>query len=43
MKIRGFENIHLYPLMAEILGLKISDPVDGKLQVLKPILKTQMP
>ena len=39
LKIRGFENINIYPLIAEILQLKITDPVDGKLNVLKPILK----
>jgi alkaline phosphatase D len=36
-RIRAFENIHIYPLMAEILGLPIP-PIDGKLDVLKPIL-----
>jgi alkaline phosphatase D len=35
--IPAFENIHIYPLIAEILGLPIP-PIDGKLQVLKPIL-----
>jgi len=38
-KIRGFENIHIYPLIAQILQLKITEPVDGNLKVLKPILK----
>jgi predicted AlkP superfamily pyrophosphatase or phosphodiesterase len=38
-KIKGFENINVYPLIANILQLKISDPVDGNLRVLKPILK----
>jgi hypothetical protein len=38
LKIRGFENINVYPLIADILNLKISEPVDGKLKVLKPIL-----
>jgi hypothetical protein len=38
-KIRGFENIHIYPLITQILQLKITEPVDGKLNVLKPILK----
>ncbi|MEJ0081250.1 MAG: ectonucleotide pyrophosphatase/phosphodiesterase [Puia sp.] len=39
LKIRGFENIHIYPLIANILQLKILEPVDGELKVLKPILK----
>jgi predicted AlkP superfamily pyrophosphatase or phosphodiesterase len=38
--IDGFENVNVYPLVAEILGLKY-DPknIDGKLEVLSPILK----
>jgi predicted AlkP superfamily pyrophosphatase or phosphodiesterase len=39
LKIRGFENIHIYPLIAYILQLKITEPVDGNLKVLKPILR----
>jgi len=39
LKIRGFENIHIYPLIAHILQLKITEPVDGSLEVLRPILK----
>ena len=39
LKIPGFENIHVYPLIADILQLNITEPVDGKLKVLKPILK----
>lgn len=39
LKIRGFENIHVYPLIADILQLKITEPVDGNLKVLEPILK----
>jgi predicted AlkP superfamily pyrophosphatase or phosphodiesterase len=38
-KIKGFENVNVYPLIANILQLKISDPVDGNLKVLKPMLK----
>jgi hypothetical protein len=38
-EIGGFENIHVYPLIAEILGLKIEQKIDGKLKVLKKILK----
>lgn len=35
--IPAFENIHIYPFIAEILGLPIP-AIDGKLEVLKPIL-----
>ncbi|PQA92430.1 alkaline phosphatase family protein [Chryseobacterium shigense] len=34
-----FSNVNVYPLVAEILGLKIEQPIDGKLKVLKQILK----
>ncbi|ALR31393.1 phosphodiesterase [Chryseobacterium sp. IHB B 17019] len=37
--IGEFENINVYPLVAEILGLKIDQPIDGKLKVLKKTLK----
>lgn len=37
--IDEFENINVYPLVAEILGLKIDQPIDGKLKVLKKVLK----
>ena len=37
--IDEFHNINVYPLVAEILGLKVSEKIDGKLKVLKPILK----
>ncbi|HLY71846.1 MAG TPA: alkaline phosphatase family protein, partial [Puia sp.] len=36
--IDGFENIHVYPIMARILGLEITDAIDGKIKVLKSIL-----
>lgn len=39
LKIRGFENIHVFPLMANILQLNIQEPVDGDLKSLKPVLK----
>jgi predicted AlkP superfamily pyrophosphatase or phosphodiesterase len=38
-KIRGFENIHIFPLITNILTLKITHPVDGNLKVLKRVLK----
>ncbi|MFC0429105.1 alkaline phosphatase family protein [Chryseobacterium scophthalmum] len=37
--IDEFENINVYPLVAEILGLNITQPIDGKLKVLKETLK----
>jgi predicted AlkP superfamily pyrophosphatase or phosphodiesterase len=39
IKIRGFENINIYPLIANMLHLKIKEPIDGKLTTLQPILK----
>lgn len=37
--IDEFANINVYPLVAEILRLKIDQPIDGKLKVLKATLK----
>ena len=39
IKVGAFENIHIYPLIAEVLGLKVAEEIDGNLDVLKPILK----
>jgi predicted AlkP superfamily pyrophosphatase or phosphodiesterase len=39
LKIEPFENVHVYPLVAKILGLNITEKIDGSLQVLAPILK----
>jgi len=36
--INGFENINIYPLIAKILGLEITEKIDGNLKVLKNIL-----
>ena len=33
------ENIHIYPFVAKILGLKVTDPIDGRLEKLAPMLK----
>lgn len=38
-RIATFENVQVYPLVARILGLDITQPIDGKLEVLEPILK----
>lgn len=37
--IDEFENVNVYALVAEILKLKIDQKIDGKLKILKPILK----
>lgn len=38
--IDGFENVHVYPLVAKILGLQVDEQkIDGRLKVLEPILK----
>ncbi len=37
--IKPFGNINIYPMIAEILGLKITQPIDGKQEVLEGILK----
>ncbi|WP_278352466.1 ectonucleotide pyrophosphatase/phosphodiesterase [Chryseobacterium gleum] len=39
LTIGEFANINVYPLVVEILGLKIDQPIDGKLKVLKETLK----
>ncbi len=39
LEISEFSNVNVYPLVAEILGLKISEPIDGKASVLQKTLK----
>ncbi|WP_258103312.1 ectonucleotide pyrophosphatase/phosphodiesterase [Marinoscillum sp. MHG1-6] len=39
IEIGPFENIHIYPMLAEILDLSIQDSIDGRIEVLAPILK----
>jgi predicted AlkP superfamily pyrophosphatase or phosphodiesterase len=39
LNIDSFDNIHIYPLICELLSLPIPEGIDGKLEVLKPILK----
>lgn len=36
--IASFENIHVYPFLLEMLGLKPPRKVDGRLEILKPII-----
>ncbi len=38
-RLATFENVNVYPLVARILGLTITQPIDGKLEVLESILK----
>ncbi|WP_443945921.1 ectonucleotide pyrophosphatase/phosphodiesterase [Pedobacter sp. AW1-32] len=38
-KIPAFENVNVYPLVADILGLTDEESIDGKHEVLAPILK----
>jgi predicted AlkP superfamily pyrophosphatase or phosphodiesterase len=37
-KIKAFENVNVYPMIAEILGLKYKHTTDGKIKILEPIL-----
>jgi len=37
--IDSFENVHVYPLLAKILGLSYTHHIDGDAKVLAPILK----
>lgn len=39
LEIPEFRNVNVYPLVAEILGLKITEPIDGNIKVLKNVLK----
>lgn len=40
LRINGFENIHVYPLIANLLGLQYEEKeIDGRAEVLKGILK----
>ncbi|MFK7954410.1 MAG: ectonucleotide pyrophosphatase/phosphodiesterase [Ekhidna sp.] len=38
-EIESFENVHIYPLIANILELPIPSDIDGNLNVLLPIIK----
>ncbi len=39
LQIGGFENVHVYPLIAKLLGLQYQHRIDGKLSVLAPVLQ----
>lgn len=38
MRIKAFDNVHVYPMVQQILELKNQDKIDGRIEVLKPIL-----
>ena len=39
LKIKKFSNVHIYPLIAQILKIRKLPKIDGKLEVLSPFLK----
>jgi predicted AlkP superfamily pyrophosphatase or phosphodiesterase len=39
VQIDAFENVNVYPLVARILGLSVTDKIDGDIKVLGPVLK----
>ena len=39
VELAPVENIHIYPLLAHLLDLEITEPIDGQLDVLAPVLK----
>jgi predicted AlkP superfamily pyrophosphatase or phosphodiesterase len=39
LKIPAFENVNVYPLIAEILGLKYTEKIDGKLKIVEQAIK----
>ncbi|RXK87485.1 alkaline phosphatase family protein [Filimonas effusa] len=40
LKIPSFENVNVYPLVAQILDLKITSPIDGSIKTLQNVLNT---
>lgn len=38
LELAPVENIHIYPLLAHLLGLEIVEPIDGRLDVLQPMV-----
>lgn len=39
LKIDSFENVNIYPIVCEILGIQPPDNIDGNLSILLPILR----
>ncbi|PWG80745.1 alkaline phosphatase family protein [Pararcticibacter amylolyticus] len=42
LKIRAFENVHIYPLIVRILGLNMSEEIDGRRSVLENTLNARV-
>lgn len=38
-RIKAFENVHLYPLMVELLGLEYAHDIDGQPKLIRKVLK----
>lgn len=38
-EIERFQNIHIYPMLAKVLGIEVLTDIDGRLKVLSPILR----
>lgn len=38
-QLAPLENIHVYPLLVHLLGLKLMNPIDGRLEVLESVIK----
>jgi predicted AlkP superfamily pyrophosphatase or phosphodiesterase len=43
VNIPAFENVHIYPLVAHLLGIEPADGIDGRFEVLAPILEPDGP
>jgi predicted AlkP superfamily pyrophosphatase or phosphodiesterase len=39
MAIPSFANVHVYPLIMKLLGLEAPDDIDGRIEVLEPIVR----
>jgi predicted AlkP superfamily pyrophosphatase or phosphodiesterase len=39
LKIAAFENVHVYPIIAKLLGLSYTNKIDGKLREVKGMLR----
>jgi len=40
--IEPFENVHIFPLLSELLSLQPTENIDGDINILKPILKKSL-
>ncbi|WP_345955536.1 ectonucleotide pyrophosphatase/phosphodiesterase [Mucilaginibacter sp. PAMB04168] len=41
LKISSFQNVEVYPMLAQLLGLKITEPIDGGNALAKKVLRTK--